>query len=88
MADLFHRPSHPYTERLLGSILRVDRAAKLDTSRAIAFASIDYDNPGCRFANRCPFVEARCRNEPPPLAKVGSGHLSRCWKAPLEALVA
>ena len=24
----------------------------------------------------------------PPLAAVGAGHLSRCWKAPLEALVA
>jgi oligopeptide/dipeptide ABC transporter ATP-binding protein len=60
VAELFHHPSHPYTERLLGSILRVDQVAELDTSRAIAFASIDYDNPGCRFANRCPYVLDAC----------------------------
>ena len=43
---------------------------------------------GCRFSGRCPFADARCRSQPPPLADVGAGHLSRCWKAPLEALVA
>ncbi len=43
---------------------------------------------GCRFASRCPFAEARCRGQPPPLADVGAGHLSRCWKTPLETLVA
>lgn len=58
--DLFQRPSHPYTERLLGSILRVDKVADLDTSRAIAFAGIDYTSTGCRFANRCPYVLEAC----------------------------
>ena len=43
---------------------------------------------GCRFAARCPFADARCRTQAPPLADVGASHLSRCWKAPLEALVA
>ncbi len=70
--DLFQRPSHPYTERLLGSILRVDKVADLDTSRAIAFAGIDYDSAGCRFANRCPYVMDACwvrRPEPRWLAE-------------------
>jgi peptide/nickel transport system ATP-binding protein len=58
--DLFQRPSHPYTERLLGSILRVDKVVDLDTSKAIAFTGIDYASVGCRFANRCPYVLDAC----------------------------
>ena len=86
-ACLLAAPQHPYTVGLLGSIPHIaTRRERLATipgavpSLANAFA-------GCRFASRCPFVEPRCRSEPPPLADVGTGHLSRCWKAPLEALV-
>ena len=43
---------------------------------------------GCRFAARCPFADAHCRAEAPPLREIAPGHASRCWKAPLEALAA
>ena len=43
---------------------------------------------GCRFAPRCPFADARCRRETPPAVRIGDGHVSRCWKAPLEQLAA
>jgi oligopeptide/dipeptide ABC transporter ATP-binding protein len=76
--DLFQRPSHPYTERLLGSILRVDRAAELDTTRAIAFASIDYDSAGCRFANRCPDVLDVCWAERPAARWLTDDHVVFC----------
>ena len=42
---------------------------------------------GCRFQARCPFRIPRCA-EMPPLAPVQDGHLSRCWRAPLERLAA
>ena len=42
---------------------------------------------GCRFQGRCPFRIERCA-EMPPLAAVHGDHLSRCWRAPLERLVA
>jgi oligopeptide/dipeptide ABC transporter ATP-binding protein len=42
---------------------------------------------GCRFAARCPFADAQCR-EAPPLAELGGGRRSRCWKLPLESLAA
>ena len=32
--------------------------------------------------------DARCRRETPPAVRIGDGHVSRCWKAPLEALAA
>jgi peptide/nickel transport system ATP-binding protein len=40
---------------------------------------------GCRFAERCPFADAKCRSESPPLRALGAGHASACWKAPLDA---
>ncbi|MDR1622252.1 MAG: hypothetical protein LBS00_07750 [Synergistaceae bacterium] len=27
--------------------------------------------PGCKFSNRCPFCENRCRTEEPPLLEIG-----------------
>jgi peptide/nickel transport system ATP-binding protein len=86
--DLFEAPQHPYTVGLLGSIplLNVTRQRLTTISGGVPALSGAF--VGCRFAGRCPFAEARCRAEPPPLAAVGSGRLSRCWRAPLEALLA
>lgn len=81
---LFDQPQHPYTVGLLGSIPRLDA----DRER---LASIDGQvpppnrrPPGCGFADRCPFVDATCRNSPPPLRDLGDGHWSACFKAPLD----
>jgi oligopeptide/dipeptide ABC transporter ATP-binding protein len=76
--ELFQRPSHPYTERLLGSILRVDKVTDLDTSRAIAFAAIDYTSAGCRFANRCPFVMEACWVRRPEPRWLADDHVVFC----------
>src|SRR5262245_23282477 len=85
---LFSAPQHPYTVGLLGSIphisVRRERLATISGS----VPSLAGRFVGCRFSGRCPFADARCRNEAPALADLGSGHLSRCWKAPLETLVA
>ncbi|MFM2066728.1 MAG: hypothetical protein RLZZ584_1637 [Pseudomonadota bacterium] len=89
VATLFALPQHPYTIGLLGSI------ARLDSERA-RLASIDGQvpdplrrPPGCSFAARCPFADARCRSDAPVLAPVDSdgGHASACWKAPLDPAV-
>ncbi|MBV9948994.1 MAG: ABC transporter ATP-binding protein [Myxococcales bacterium] len=37
--------------------------------------------PGCRFADRCPLRIERCTREEPPLAEVGPGRKSRCFRA-------
>ena len=85
--DLFRFPQHPYTVGLLGALPRLGE-------RRPRLAAIDGTVPnmmapprGCRFEPRCPFRVAACA-EPPPLAELGGGHLSRCWRAPLERLVA
>ena len=35
--------------------------------------------PGCRFAPRCPFVEAACTEKDPLLKEVKPGHKVACW---------
>jgi peptide/nickel transport system ATP-binding protein len=86
--ELFTRPEHPYTVGLIGSMPRLGpRKARLAAIRGTV-PSLTGAFQGCRFAARCPFVEERCRSLAPPLADTGAGHLSRCWKAPLEALAA
>ncbi|MBR0671848.1 ABC transporter ATP-binding protein [Neoroseomonas soli] len=86
-ATLFARPEHPYTAGLLG-------AAPGEGERGERLASIEGTVPdlrapprGCRFAPRCPFVISGCIAEPPPLAEVAPGHLSACWRAPLDTVL-
>ena len=88
VGELFAMPQHPYTVGLMGAIPSIDapraRLAAIDGMVPAATAM----PAGCRFAARCPFADVRCRDEAPPLAEVSPGHLSRCWKAPLEVLAA
>jgi len=82
VAELFARPRHPYTEFLLGSVLRVDRPSELDMLQELPSFSIMYDTPGCRFANRCPYVLPACWENRPPPVEVGAGHSLVCHKYP------
>jgi peptide/nickel transport system ATP-binding protein/oligopeptide transport system ATP-binding protein len=84
VATLFADPQHPYTIGLLGSIPQL--AARGERLDAIEGAVPDPRAPpaGCRFHPRCPFADARCRAEAPPLAAFAPGHRVACWKAPVE----
>jgi peptide/nickel transport system ATP-binding protein len=85
-ARIFSTPQHPYTVGLLGSIPLIgSRRTRLATI-AGSVPNLAGSFAGCRFASRCPFADDRCRRELPPLAAVGTGHVSRCWRVPLEAL--
>ena len=81
---LFADPQHPYTIGLLGSIprLEIDRE-RLSTIEGTV-PGADRQPAGCRFSPRCPFADARCAAEPPPLRELGTGHKVACWKAPVE----
>jgi peptide/nickel transport system ATP-binding protein len=85
---LFAAPQHPYTVGLLGSIPLISATREHLITISGSVPTLSGRFTGCRFAARCPFADAHCRTHAPPLAAVGASHLSRCWKAPLEALVA
>ena len=79
--QLFARPLHPYTQGLIRSIPRIDRAATHKTRlEAIAgvVPSLLNPAPGCRFAPRCRFAAAICRAAMPPLREIEPGHKVAC----------
>ena len=87
--QLFIAPQHPYTVGLLGSLPRLGEKRERLSAIAGSVPSLAAGTfVGCRFAERCPFADTHCRTEVPPLREVGTGHRSRCWKAPLERLAA
>jgi len=86
--DIFNRPQHPYTVGLLGSIPRLDKRQPRLAAIEGTVPNMMHPPDGCRFAARCPFVIDKCRAEAPPLIDVGADHHSRCWRTPLERLVA
>jgi peptide/nickel transport system ATP-binding protein len=85
--ELFRFPQHPYTVGLLGALPRLDQRRPRLAAIEGAVPNMSAPPKGCRFQARCPFRIAQCA-EMPPLADVSGGHLSRCWRAPLERLVA
>ncbi|HEV2604388.1 MAG TPA: ABC transporter ATP-binding protein [Microvirga sp.] len=85
--ELFRFPQHPYTVGLLGALPRLDQRRPRLAAIEGTVPNMSAPPTGCRFQARCPFRIAQCADMP-PLADVSGGHLSRCWRAPLERLVA
>lgn len=81
---LFAAPQHPYTERLLASILRVDRPAVFDTDAALTPMPVLLDTPGCHFANRCLHVMPVCHERRPAPYAAAADHTVICHKYPAE----
>jgi oligopeptide/dipeptide ABC transporter ATP-binding protein len=80
--DMYDQPAHPYTERLMQSIPRLDRkAGRLDPIKG-APPSLIHIPSGCPFHPRCPRARLpRCRDEVPPLREVVAGRLTACHYA-------
>ena len=71
---------HPYTEGLFGSV------PSLDTT-SVRLNAIDGMMPdptqlpkGCKFADRCKFMEKRCMEKDPDLVTLADGHKVRCFR--------
>jgi peptide/nickel transport system ATP-binding protein len=82
--QLFGDPRHPYTQGLIRSIPRIDRAAvrkqRLETIAGIVPKLIN-PPPGCRFAPRCRFAIDECRRAQPELREIEAGHKVACIRA-------
>jgi peptide/nickel transport system ATP-binding protein len=78
VADVIHRPQHPYTKGLMGSIPSIvaerEHLAQIDGTmpRLTAIPS------GCAFHPRCPYAFDRCRRERPELMDAGATRAA-CW---------
>ena len=79
--QLFAKPLHPYTQGLIRSIPRLDRAGKAkERLEAIpgTVPNMLTPPPGCRFAARCKFASERCLEAVPPLREIDPGHKVAC----------
>ena len=83
---LFANPRHPYTVGLMRALLRLDRVATLGFDWRLAaipgmVPALDAPPQGCAFADRCPLVSTRCRQDRPNLEERSPGHIVACWEA-------
>jgi len=78
VGDVIHRPQHPYTVGLMGSIPAMDedreRLLQIDGS----MPRLNSIPKGCAYNPRCPKVFERCRNERPDLFEAGATRAA-CW---------
>lgn len=78
----FAQPLHPYSWALMSAVPRVSHGPAPEKRTVVLQGDPpDPANPpaGCRFSARCPFAEARCRQEEPPLRSIGpQGRLVAC----------
>ena len=80
VAELFTKPSHPYTQGLLKAIPRLNaKRERLYVIKGMVphFADMPV---GCSFHPRCPYAYDKCVEEKPTLREIKEGHLAACWK--------
>ena len=78
---LFANPLHPYTKGLLASIPRLDSVSKsvLPTIPGMV-PSVNELPSGCRFSNRCSFVQPSCESQKPLLESVADQRTVACLR--------
>ena len=78
VAEVIHRPAHPYTAGLMGSIPAMDEDRERLLQIDGAMPRLNAIPKGCAYNPRCPQVFERCRVERPELAQVGLTRAA-CW---------
>jgi peptide/nickel transport system ATP-binding protein len=78
VADVIHRPSHPYTVGLMGSIPAMDEDREQLLQIDGAMPRLNAIPRGCAFNPRCPKVYDKCRLDRPELFDAGATQAA-CW---------
>jgi len=79
VGDVIHRPQHPYTAGLMGSIPAMDEDRERLLQIDGAMPRLNAIPAGCAFNPRCPKVVDRCRSERPDLMDAGATRAA-CWR--------
>jgi oligopeptide/dipeptide ABC transporter ATP-binding protein len=81
-ADVFARPSHPYTAALLRAVPRVEARVR-EGLIAIEGRPPDLARKplGCAYHPRCALKDDICVKEAPPAIDVAAGRIACCWAA-------
>ena len=79
--QLFANPQHPYTQRLLSAIPRLDQPKEHPLSPIEGTPpNLSHPLTGCGFCARCPDAMKICVDAHPELFAVGTEHFSSCFK--------
>ena len=78
VAEVIHRPAHPYTRGLMGSIPAMDEERDELLQIDGAMPRLNAMPAGCAFHPRCPAARERCTQERPELMPAGAT-LAACW---------
>jgi peptide/nickel transport system ATP-binding protein len=78
VGDVIHKPQHPYTVGLMGSIPSMTQDAERLTQIDGAMPRLTAIPPGCAFHPRCPKAFDRCARERPELIEAGTSQAA-CW---------
>ena len=81
VGDVIHRPGHPYTAGLMGSIPALDDEREHLLQIDGAMPRLAAIPAGCAFNPRCPQVMDRCYRERPELFDAGATRAA-CWRVP------
>jgi len=76
--EVFGSPYHPYTMGLRNAFPTLEGAQKELISIPGSPPNLLHPPTGCRFAERCPFVQERCLAEEPLPREVAPGRVSAC----------
>jgi peptide/nickel transport system ATP-binding protein len=80
VADVIHRPAHPYTVGLMGSIPSIVAERERLTQIDGAMPRLGAVPAGCAYHPRCAHAVERCRRDRPDLLPVGATRAA-CWVA-------
>jgi peptide/nickel transport system ATP-binding protein len=78
-AELFAKPTHPYTEALLSAIPTTDVDSKKDAILLEGDIPSPINPPsGCKFHTRCRYATDICKKVTPNMEEISPGHFVAC----------
>lgn len=79
-AELWRNPRHPFTRKLIASVLVPDpqRVRRVKVSERESSDTDQFNAPACVYAARCAHSTTRCQTDSPQLRDVGEAHGVAC----------
>ena len=77
----FHSPAHPYSLGLQQAFPNLVRPRDVLVSIEGYPPDLRHPPKGCRFAERCPFVQDACHETDPQLEAIGDGRAAACLRS-------
>ncbi len=79
--EILSNPVHPYTQALIAAVPEIDPTIKVKDVPIKGYVPVvPGETSNCRFYPRCPYADAQCEGEAPPMREIGESHFVACFK--------